>query len=66
MQVIRINEKGVARVLNGQVGMTFIVDSWTNFSGYKVAHVRDYRYKDNNGDYQIWSIASHGFEEVMA
>lgn len=65
--VIKINAKGCARVLNGMVGMTFIVDKFTaGRAGFgMVAHVRDYRYPGNRRLFQIWSINSYGYDIVV-
>jgi hypothetical protein len=67
MQVIKLNAKGVARVLDGKVGMTFIVDSLTTcIHAGPVAHVRDYRYQHASlgRDFQIWSIPREGYEVI--
>lgn len=63
MDIVRINERGVARVLNGEVGMHFIVDHYTDrVSGGKVAHVRDYRFTKKHEGFQVWSIGDDGYE----
>ena len=67
MIVIRINEKALSRVMNGQIGMTFIVDEFTDTidDRGKIAHVRDYRYFNTFGRlYQIWSIDPEGYEVI--
>lgn len=63
--VIKLTEKGLHRVLNGEVGMTFIVDCFTEALSEKgqVAHVRDYRDPENR-EYVIWSIGPDGYEIV--
>lgn len=66
MIIVKINKQGISRVLNGEVGMTFIVDKFGGVSG-KTAHVRDYRFDNTNHngkDYQIWSIGYEGYEEI--
>lgn len=67
MKVAKINAQGVARVLDGKPGMTFVVDCFTDGLRGPVAHVRDYRYPGprNNGEpFQIWSIAADGYELI--
>lgn len=64
MTVVKINEYALSRVLDGQIGMTFIVDKFTYRIDNRgqVAHVRDYRYPSKlKGDYQIWSIGPEGY-----
>lgn len=71
MRVVRLKEKGLDRVLNGTVGMTFIVDKFTDTVDDRgqMAHVRDYRFRREHWQtskmYQIWSIGPEGYEEVM-
>lgn len=62
--IIRINERGAARVLNGTAGMTFVVERFSDGVAGEVAHVLDYRYPrdDAAGGYQCWSIAADGYE----
>lgn len=60
-QIAILNKAGLRRVLNGQIGMTFVVDSFTTSISGQVAHVRDYRYNGAHYEYQIWSIASDGY-----
>lgn len=64
--VIRINERGAARVLNGTAGMTFVVERFSPGVAGEVAHVLDYRYprEDAVGGYQSWSIAADGYERL--
>lgn len=65
-QLIRINsERGVARILNGKIGMLFIVENWVGVD-HRCAAVLDYRYPDANaaGGYQCWTIPEDGFEIV--
>jgi hypothetical protein len=64
MQTIKLTEKGLERVLNGSVGMTFVVDSFTDGVKGKVAHVRDYRIPQNGKAFQIWSISADGYELI--
>jgi len=63
--VVRINEKATVRVLNSMVGMTFIVDHFTDTvdNRGRIAHVRDYRSLPNER-YHIWSIGPEGYEIV--
>lgn len=66
MTVIRLLSKGLDRVMDGQIGMTFIVDSFTDKvdNSGQVAHVRDYRYGRTIRDYQIWSIGPEGYKII--
>lgn len=61
--VVKINAAGLPRVVDSVVGMTFIVDSFSDTvdDRGKVAHVRDYRC---GYPYQIWSIGPEGYEVV--
>ncbi len=46
------------RVLNGQPGLCFMVDSW-HYDVTKtkiIVHVRDYRYGEPGRPFQIWSM----------
>jgi hypothetical protein len=52
--------RGVARVGEGALGMTFVVDGFTDGQAGKVAHVRDYRRRP----FQIWSIPADSYEIV--
>jgi hypothetical protein len=54
------SDRGVDRVLDGALGMTFVVDRFTDGQAGKVAHVRDYRHRP----FQIWSIPADGYEIV--
>lgn len=62
-KVVKINQEGCFRVLEGRPGMTFIVDHFTG-STQQVAAVRDYRFPDGHKPFQIWSIGSNGYEMV--
>ena len=67
--IARLTKDGTARVLNGEVGMTFIVDEITTNGLRRIAHVRDYRYPrvvngERHADYQIWSIGPEGYQLV--
>lgn len=70
MEVVMINDRALDRVMNGQAGMTFVVDMFTyNIGdGGRTAHVRDYRYNNSNAVngklYQIWSIGPEGYEVI--
>ncbi len=65
IKIARLNERGLNRVLNGRVGMTFIIDGFTSGVAGDVAHVRDYRFFGVLGrDYQIWSIPADGYEII--
>lgn len=71
MMIAKLTEGGLDRVLDGKVGMTFIVDSITENGLRRIARVRDYRYpRIINGkrhtDYQIWSIGPDGYQLVTA
>lgn len=64
MTIVKLTFKGTHRVLNGETGLTFIVDSFTGSrSGGLVAHVRDYRYM-TNGRPQLWSLSPEHYEVV--
>jgi hypothetical protein len=61
------SDRGVARVLDGALGMTFVVESFTDGEAGKVAHVRDYRHAWTHHlgrAFQIWSIPADGYEIV--
>jgi len=65
MQVAIINKKGIHRVLNGEIGMTFVIDDFTPDRDYhSIAHVRDYRYSCLQREFQIWTIPYDGYELV--
>lgn len=64
--VVRLNQKGLRRVRNAAVGLTFIVDNFTpdQFGG-RVAHIRDYRYPGDHFPWQIWSIPADGYDIIL-
>lgn len=64
-QLIRLNQRGVARVLEGKPGMMFIVENWVGVNN-RCAVVLDYRYPraDAVGGFQCWTIEPEGFEIV--
>lgn len=64
-QLIRINERGAARVLSGKAGMMFVVENWVGVND-RCAAVLDYRYPDPAavGGFQCWTIEPEGFEIV--
>ncbi len=70
LNVVKLTARGVRndRVMRGEAGMTFIVDSVTVRSGIGLSviyHVRDYRYaSDAWGAFCIWSLAPGDYEEV--
>ena len=65
MIFVKLTEAGVPRVLYGTVGLTFIVDHFTEGgAGTRVAHVRDYRFPTEHKDHQIWSIGEDGYEVI--
>lgn len=64
--VVRLNQRGVNRVLNGSQGMTFIVDNFTPGLQGEVAHVRDYRYPGDHRPFQIWSLAAPDYDIILA
>lgn len=65
MVVIKLLKAGLPRVLNGEIGITFIVDQLSGTVGYNVAHIRDYRYSnERKKNYSIWSIPADGYEFV--
>ncbi len=63
--VIRLLPEGLPRVLNGQVGMTFIVNEFTEGAYGPVAHVRDYRFVSDASKFQVWSLAGDQYEVVL-
>lgn len=64
--VAKLTEGGVARVLGGSVGMTFVVDHFSpDARGTRLAHVLDYRHM-KDGKPQGWSIPADGYEIVTA
>lgn len=56
--IVRLLGHGIARVLDGKVGLTFFVDNWhydiTRTT--TIVHVRDYRYANGESPYQIWTL----------
>ena len=64
--LVKLNMEGTSRVLNGEVGMTFIVDQFTVSAGRPgeyVAHVQDHRYPVGpSGRPQIWSLCPGQYE----
>jgi len=70
MTIIKLLPAGRSRVLDGETGMTFVVDSFTDTydNRGKVAHVRDYRHFKNcatlGRPFQIWSIGPGGYEMI--
>lgn len=62
MLIAKLKREGLERVLDGRVGMTFPVDSFTPGVRGPVAHVRDYRYFGSHYPYQTWSIGADGYE----
>lgn len=63
MIVIKLLRQGLHR-LPGEIGMTFIVDSFSPGAAGDVAHVRDYRYPQDGRPYCIWSIPADGYEII--
>lgn len=66
MIAVNLKRSGLPRVLNGQVGQTFIVDVFSDTidNRGRMAHVRDYRYASNQYEYQIWSLGPNDYEIV--
>jgi hypothetical protein len=61
------SDRGVERVLDGALGMTFVVDHFTEGQSGNVAHVRDYRHIGMHSltpSFQMWSIPADGYEIV--
>jgi hypothetical protein len=52
------------RVLGGTVGMTFIVDKFSDSPHGPVAHVRDYRYHGGHRPFQVWSVPADDYEVI--
>jgi hypothetical protein len=66
MNIAKLTDKGMVRVLSAAPGMTFVVDRFSEGSRGQVAHVRDYRYPrpDIKRDHQIWSLSPDEYELV--
>lgn len=70
LKVVKLTSRGEARVLDGKVGMTFIVDSWTqrvntSTPDMVIYHVRDYRYASSmRGPWCIWTLSPGDYELV--
>ena len=63
--IVKLLAPGLPRVLGGQVGQTFLVDSLTRTAdGELIAHVRDYRYNALGRTCQIWTLGPDCWEEV--
>jgi hypothetical protein len=64
-QVVRLTAQGRSRVLDGETGMTFTVDSWGGVDD-RCANVRDYRYIDValGRKWQIWTLGPDDFERI--
>jgi hypothetical protein len=60
------SEAGVARVLGGELGMTFVIDNVTPGRAGPVAHVRDYRNARQRRPFQIWSLPADGYHVLLA
>lgn len=62
--IVRLRLSGLCRVLDGRVGMTFVVAHLTPSAsvGQYVAHVRDYRYDSPHG--VIWSLAPYEYDII--
>lgn len=62
--VVVLKKEGLARVLNGKEGMTFVVNRFTVGLRGPVAHVRDYRYPGDHFPWQVWSLGADEYEVV--
>lgn len=58
-----LKESGVQRVLDGKIGMTFIIESFSGFEN-RCANVKDYRYPNDVKPYQIWTLPDGGYRLV--
>lgn len=67
MRVVTLKQGGLSRVLDGRVGMTFVVDRFTDTVDHRgqMAHVRDYRYPGTYFPWQVWSLGPGDYEEVL-
>lgn len=59
---------GLSRVLDGRIGMTFVVDKFTDTidNRGRMAHVRDYRYPTQGNGFQIWSLGPEDYDLLPA
>jgi hypothetical protein len=58
--IVELLASGVTRVLNGQAGMTFVVDRFTKSAdGGYCAHVIDLRYNE-----QIWTLSPDQYRVI--
>lgn len=64
MKVAKLTENGISRMIDGAAGMTFVVDSFSDTTGGKNAHVRDYRRPTAYKSYQIWTLSPDQYELV--
>lgn len=63
--VVRPTRMGLRKILDGQEGMVFMVDKFTNGLLGPVAHVRDYRSgQDSHKGFTIWSLPYDEYEVV--
>lgn len=72
--IVRLTSAGVGRVLNGQAGMTFEVDAFSQYpgkgdqpAGQQMVHVKDYRFPDEalGRKFQVWSLGEGHYEMVI-
>jgi hypothetical protein len=62
--IARLTKYPQWRVLNGEVGMTFIVDHFTRGIRGPIAHLRDYRYPNKWCPFRIWSVPVDCYQVV--
>lgn len=60
MKVAVVNHLATSRIVNCKFGMSFIIDSFDN----EIAHVRDYRFGDDDRKYCIWSLSKEMYEVI--
>lgn len=63
--IVILTDKGCDRVLHAEPGLTFVVDKFSAAAkpGERVAHVRDYRFRDDK-EYVIWSLGPEQYQII--
>lgn len=66
LTVVVLTDKGCKRVNHAEPGLSFIVERFTASAkeGERVAHVRDYRFRDESKAYAIWSLSPDQYQIV--
>lgn len=64
--VVKLKCSGIARVLSGHEGQTFIVDKFTPTIDNRglLVHVRDYRYPNDHRKFQTWTLGPDDYEVI--